>query len=319
MDNTLHLACDIETSGLDTVRGEGLIHCISFWNDDPSMQRCIQWGEEAKDFLAEVLAYGYKLWFHSAQFDVASISAHSGIGITPDQYRCTQMLAHSINPQLNSYSLDALTGTKMNYADEMIKAGMFSRTLKTKELSSEEKARLFALPFNYVMEAYNLQDTKSTWELREKLLPHLEKDARLAKGYYEIQNPFVEVVMSMHNGMFVDANAMSSLVEDITGDINSNYEAFLTKHPAIPKLSWKKDIKSWVPTGELSEPNLGSPNDVTSLLYMAGWNPKEFNKDTGRPLTDKATLQSLVAQESTTPPLKAVITEMLDIRSLNGI
>lgn len=315
----LHIACDIETSGLDTVRGEGLIHCIAFWNDDPAMQRCIQWGDEAKDFLVEVLAQGYKLWFHSAQFDVSSIREHSGIVITPDQYRCTQVLAHAINPQLNSYSLDALTGTKMSYADEMIKAGLFTRTSKTKELTPEEKRRLFVLPFNSIMEAYNLQDTKSTWELREKLFPHLEKDTRLAHGFYTIQNPFVEVVMSMHNGMYVDANAMSKLVEDITSDINANYEAFLTKHPAIPKLSWKKDIKSWVPTGELSEPNLGSPNDVTSLLYMAEWNPKEFNKDTGRPLTDKATLQSLVAQESTTLPLKAVITEMLDIRSLNGI
>jgi DNA polymerase I-like protein with 3'-5' exonuclease and polymerase domains len=312
-----YIACDLECDSLNTVRGEGKVHSVALYNEE--IQVCMEWGHEAIDFLAGILADGYVLVFHSAQYDVATLRHFTGWELPPSQWRCTQVLAHAINPQLNSYSLDFLTGTKIDYATEMIEGGMFKRTAKTKELTQEEKSRLFAVPFNPIMERYNLQDTKSTWELWQSYQPHLEMDTRLRHGYETIQNPFVDVVISMHSGMHVDVPSMLQLVRDLTEDINHEYTDFLADFPAVPKLKWEKESKEWVATGELTEPNLGSPNDVTSLLYMHGWQPKEFNRDTGRPLTDKATLQSLVAQESTSPPLSKITKRMLDLRSVSGI
>lgn len=311
------IACDLECDSLETVRGEGKIHCVAFWNDD--IQVCYEWGDKAIDFLAGLLIEGYTLVFHSAQYDVATLNAHTGLGITHKNFRCTQILAHAINPQLNSYSLAALTGTKLDYGEEMVAAGEFVRTSKTKTWTQEEKSRLFAIPFNPIMERYNLQDTKSTWELWKSQQVHLEKDARLRHSYETVQNPFVEVVISMHKGMHIDTHSMMQLFRDLIAANTSEYMDFLSDFPSIAKLSWDKDVKQWVPTGEVTEPNLGSPNDVASLLYRHGWNPKEFNRDTGRPSSDKATLQSLVAQESTPPPLAKIIRRMLDIRSTTGI
>jgi len=312
-----YIACDIEATTLNTVRGEGSIHCISFWNDE--IQICYEWGERAIDFLAGLLAEGYVLVFHSAQYDVATLRHFTGFDIPPSQYRCTQILAHAINPQLKSYSLANLTGTKLDYADEMIKEGRFTRTSKTKDLTPSEMGELFAIPFNPVMERYNLGDVESTWNLWQSYQPHLEMDARLRVAYETIQNPFIDVVMSMHNGMYIDISAMYKLVKEVSADINKEYADFLAQYPQIPKIKWDKEGEQWMPTGGFTEPNLSSPNDVTSLLYMHGWQPKEFNRDTGRPLTDKATLQKMIAEEATPLPLRKVARWMLDIRSLVGI
>jgi DNA polymerase I-like protein with 3'-5' exonuclease and polymerase domains len=310
------IAYDIETTGLGTVRGEGSIHCYSLTNDEISVT--YEWDEKGIDFLRGIIEE-YRLVCHSAQFDIASTNAFTGWGLTHEDYACTQVLAHAINPQLPSYSLDSLTGEKMDYMQAMIDAGLFTRTTTTKTPSKEEKARLFALPFSPVMEAYNLQDTKATWDLWCSQQVHLERDPRLADAYWGIQNPFVDVVMSMHNGMHIDIQAMYTLLSDVRSQVGEDYEEFLREYPLIPKIKWDKEKKMWVPTGDLVPPSLSSPNDVTSLLYMHGWEPTEFNRDTGRPLTDKATLNVLVAKESTPTPLKKIAKRMLEMRSTVGV
>jgi DNA polymerase-1 len=312
-----YIACDIEATTLDTVRGEGSIHCIAFHNDDISV--CYEWGDKAIDFLAGLLADGYILVFHSAQYDVPSLRHFTGFSLPPSQFRCTQVLAHAVNPQLHSYSLDSLTGNKMHYGEEMVKAGKFVRTSKKKTWEKEEMSRLFAIPCNSILMAYNLQDARAAWGEWKALQPHLERDSRLRTAYETIQNPFVDVVISMHGGMHVDAASMYNLMLDLHTEYVHLMEEFLEKHRSIPKLRWEKADKMWVPTGELVPPNLSSPADVASLLYLAGWTPSDFSNDTGRPCTDKYTLQSLVAKDSTPRPVVEVVKDMLAIRSIAGI
>ena len=310
-----YIALDFECDSLSTVRGEGKIHCYSLYNDE--IKVCYEWGSKGIDFLASVLADGFIPVCHSAQYDIATLREFTGWDV-PD-YRCTQILWHAINPMSPSYSLDSLTGgEKIDYMQAMIDNGLFTRSSKGKATQADKSA-LFAIPFNPVMEMYNIKDAALTWKLWQQGQAHLLADPRLAKGYTEVQMPFVDVVISMHKGMHVDAKAMMTLLGQVTDGVNVAYEEFNKDYPLIPKLKWDKDSKEWEPTGDVAPPNLASPNDVTSLLYMHGWNPTEYNRESGRPLTDKSIMSRLVADQATTPPLAKVAKRILEVRSLVGI
>lgn len=303
------IALDFECDGLDTVRGEGNIHCYSIWNEE--IQVCYEWNSKGIDFLAGILAEGFIPVCHSAQYDIATLREFTGW--TVPNYRCTQVLAHAINPMLPSYSLDNLSGgEKINYMEAMIAAGKWVGDKK-------DKSTLFALPFNPIMEAYNLKDAELTWKLWQEMQEHLVRDPRLAKAYEEIQMPFVDVVISMHNGMHVDAAAMMTMLGQLTAAVNVAYEEFLAVYPVTPKLKWNTHTTKWDLTGDVVVPNLSSPNDVTSLLYSKGWVPTEINRDSKRPVADKSILSRLVADESTLPALSNVAKHILSVRSLVGI
>jgi DNA polymerase I-like protein with 3'-5' exonuclease and polymerase domains len=303
------IALDFECDSLSTVRGEGKIHCYSLVNDE--MDICYEWNDKGIDFLASVLADGFIPVCHSAQYDIATLRESTGWDV-PD-YRCTQILYHAINPMASSYSLDTLSGgEKINYMEAMVKADLWKGTKKN-------KSTLYQVPFNPVMEHYNRVDARLTWKLWKDAQSHLLSDPRLAKGYTEIQMPFVDVVISMHKGMHVNAKAMMTLLGQVTDGVNVAYEEFNRDYPMIPKLKWNKDSKEWDPTGEVAPPNLASPNDVTSLLYMHGWNPTEYNRESGRPLTDKSIMSRLVADQATLPPLAKVAKRILEVRSVTGV
>jgi DNA polymerase I-like protein with 3'-5' exonuclease and polymerase domains len=303
------VSLDFETDGLDVVRGEGKVHCFALYNDE--IQEVWEWTEEGKERLRRLIDDAYIFVCHSAQFDISIVNNYlPGIELTHEQFRCTMVLQHLVNPQLQSYSLDAITGTKINYGELMKSVGLWD---------GKNKGELFKIPFNEYMARYNLQDTKSTWELWKSLQPHLEKDVKLKKTYEQVSNPFVEVIMSMHKGMFVDALAMLELSGNILEEVRAKTEDFLKEYPIIPKLSWDSKSQQWKLNGKKDAPNLGSPADVTALLYLNGWQPTEFKRDTGRPITDKAMLTRLYSNPDTKPELKEVARAIAEIKSLSGI
>ena len=304
-----YIALDLECTSLDTVRGEGEIHCYALWNDE--IQVCHEWDSYGIDFLAKLLAEGYTPICHSAQYDIATLRQHTGWEVPT--YKCTQVLAHAINPMAPSFSLDSLSGgEKIDYMGAMIAAGQWVGTKK-------DKSSLFKLPFNPIMEEYNLKDAELTWRLWQNMQVHLKRDPRLAKAYAEIQMPFVEVVISMHNGMHIDAKSMMKLLGDVTAAVNVAYQEFEVTYPLTPKIKWDKDSESWELTGDVTVPNLASPNDVNSLLYTMGWSPTEFNRTSKRPIADKSILSRLVADPATPPKLAQVAKRIVEVRSLVGI
>lgn len=303
------IAFDIEATGLGTVRGDGNIHCYSLVND--TVKECYEWDSFGKVMLSQYLGNDYILVCHSAQYDIASVNSLLGLNLTSANFRCTQVLAHAINNQRGTYSLDSLTGEKIDYCAEMVAAGYAT--------NPKDKAFIYALPFNPIMRRYNLQDAQLTWDLWKSYQPHLEKDARLRDSYENILNPFVEVIMSMHGGMNIDATAMMTLLQEVTAELNILTSQFILDYPRCAKLKWDKDAKQWNATGKVDTPSLTSPNDVTSLLFAHGWVPDDYKKDTGRPVTSKAVLERLVATETTAPSLEKLARGMLGIKSLIGI
>jgi DNA polymerase-1 len=297
------LACDIETDSLEPTK----IHCIAFHNE--YIHICLEWDVDAAAQLSIYLSE-YTLVFHNASFDVSVLRSIGQAYIPQGSYLCTQVLAHAINPQLPSYSLDNLScGGKIDYKTRM-------REIHGDHLTD---AQVYALPFSPIMEEYCLQDTALTWQLMASYQKHLLADENLYRTYHTILVPFIEVVISMKRGINIDGSRMVALLTKVTEDINSRTLQFLQDYPVVAKLTWDKVNRQWTPTGKTSSPNLKSPNDVNSLLFGAGWVPTEFNRDTGRPVTDQSVLQRLIASETTAPQLRTLVKSISDIRQLTGI
>lgn len=303
------IVLDFETDGLSTVRGQGKIHCFGLANDH--IQLVYPWDLATSPlYLQDYLDEGYKFICHHAEFDIATFNSHTGMSLTSDNFLCTQVLAHAVNPLKKRYSLDALTGQKLDYGAMMQKRGLWDGL---------DKAELYRIPFNDTMAEYCLQDCIATWELFKDLNAHLDADPRLEKSYLEVLNPFVEVMMSLYGGMYIDATKMMSMLAELSADIETGYSEFLIQYPTIAKLSWKADIKQWIPNGKMGVPNLGSPNDVTSLLIMHGWQPDEFKFDTGRPVTSQNVLRRLAVNPDISEDLRVLADRLQKLRALIGI
>lgn len=302
------IALDFETDGLDAVRGKGKIHCFALVNDN--VNEAHVWNEQSKSLLIDYVKEGYRFICHSAQFDISVLNSFLGLKVDHTQFACTMVLEHLINPQLHSYSLDAITGQKLDYGQLMKETGVWD---------GKDKSDLFKLPYNPIMARYNLQDARATWYLWKSRQVHLESDINLAQGFWEISNPFVEVIMSMHNGMYLDTMKMVELSKTLKVRIREKTEEFLSEWPIIPKISWDKDKQTWYINGKTGVPSLSSPADITSILYLNDWTPTEFKRDTGRPIIDKAMLTRLYTSEGTNPQLKEVARKLSEIKSLQGI
>lgn len=300
------IGLDLETDGLSVVRGEGRIWCVSLWS--PEYEFHSAWHHHAIDHIQELIDDGFVFAIHNAAFDVAAIEAHTGLTIP---YICTQVLAHAINPQLDSFSLAALSGgEKIDYGKEMTEAGLWT---------TKDTADLYRIPYNPIMARYNTKDAKLAYEQWEEGRLHLEQDERLCNSFFTVSNPFVRVIMSMHGGIQVDSAKMSTLLGDVNVAFQSKVAELITEYPRIVKIKWDKENRMWVATDKTVEPSISSPNDVTSLLISNGWVPDEFNRDTGRPVTSQNVLRRLVAEPSTPPQLRHVAEMIQDIRQLYGI
>lgn len=300
-----YLAIDLETTGLST---KDDIHCIGYCNDD--LEGVLRWDADSMVQLEDWLDRGYILMSHHAAFDKRMIEAHLGRHIPPSQFLCTEVLAHAVNPQLDSYSLDSLSGgEKIDYGARMIAEGLWD---------GKNKADLYRIPYNPIMVEYCLKDTKLCWAQWKKYLPHLEKDERLANGYFNTLVPFIDVVISMDNGIEVDAQALMTLLQEINGEINELTSSFIQKYPSIPKLKWDKESKMWTATGKYTHPSLSSPSDVTCLLLTHKWEPDDYT-EAGRPKTTQAVLDRLVASVDTPPQLKEVASAIKEIRTATGV
>jgi DNA polymerase I-like protein with 3'-5' exonuclease and polymerase domains len=296
---------DFETSNLAVVRGKGVVHCFSLVNDD--IAEVYEWCDESKQMLLNLAANGYTFIAHNAKFDKAVMQQFAGIS---PPFICTQVLAHTINPTLMSYSLDSLTGAKLDYAYMMETSGRWDGV---------SKKELYELPFNEIMAEYCLNDAQATWVLYKDLMTHLDADKRLHDSFFKVLNPFIDVMISLNGGMKIDSRALMALLGELSADVDKEYAKFLVDYPKVVKLKWNKEGKKWEATDKMGVPNLSSPNDVTSLLFSKGWVPDDFKWDTGRPVTTQNTLRRLAVTETASPQLRELANRLQQLRSLIGI
>lgn len=306
------IAADLETNGL--LREVTTIYCCAFVEDDNEV--LIVGHNEVIEYCRTLLADGIVLAFHNAGYDVAVLRKF-GLVINKGQYICTQVLWHKINPAMGGYGLDAMAKrfgmAKQDYKADLVAAGLFDPTV------SKDDSDIWKVPYNPVMGEYCLMDTRICWKLWVEGSEHLMLDKRLASSYWEVHLPFVEVIMSMANGMYVDRLALVKLGTEMIAAQEEKLNEFYAKYPNVAQLKWNKDQRDYeIVEGKRHAPNIKSPNDVASLLYSYGWEPAERDFKTNRPKTSQATMRySLATLED--GPLKTLIAELSDLKSVEGI
>jgi DNA polymerase-1 len=303
------IAADLETNGLLDEVTE--IYCCAFVDEESEV--LIVGHDAVLGYCRTLLADGVILVFHNAAYDVAVLRKF-GVNIKQGQYRCTMVLWHKINPSMGGYGLDVMAKRvgmqKTDYEAALTAAGMYDPSVGES---------IWLTPYNTVMGDYCLQDTKVCWRLWSDGKRHLAADKRLSSSYYEVHLPFIEVMMSMSGGMFIDRAALVRLMTEMLAAQQERLNAFNEKYPKVAKLKWSKEIREYeVQDGQFHPPNIKSPNDVASLLYAHGWTPVERDFKTNRPKTSQATMRySLATLED--GKLKDLIAELSDLKSVEGI
>lgn len=293
------------------------IHCVGLVGG--RFDTVLKWGKLTAALLKHVIVDEPDVMFviHNAAFDVKVLRYH-GVDIPPNRYVCTMVAAHAINPQMHNFSLKAygesVDDCKIDYEAALIAAEMW-------EPSAKGDKSFYDLPFNPLMESYCLQDTRLALQYWGDCQAHFEHDERLRKFYWEVALPFIEVIMSLGGGLHVDLQAMLKVASELMPEINAKSLAFEQAYPRCVGISWDKVAQRYNPKNppEFHTPNLGSPNDVCSLLMSHGWVPDDFKVHTGRPVTSQNTLKRLVATPDVNPVLKQLAERIAELRSLIGI
>jgi DNA polymerase-1 len=314
LDELRVIAADLETDGLQ--RTVTKIHCCGLYNSDT--QEVIVGHDTVLCKLQDMLDDGWVLAFHNAAYDVAVLRGF-GLRINEGQYICTQVLWHKVNPTLGSYSLDNLGKRfdvqKGDYMQDLVDAKLFNPAGN----KDADKSAIWHVPYNEAMRIYCLQDTRICWLLWQAGEMHLLADERLQSSFLTVHLPFVEVMMSMQRGMFVDRQALITLMYGLLAAQEVKLNAFYSKYPSVAKIKWDKELRDYRIEGDKRHcPNIKSPNDVNSLLMANGWEPTERDYKTNRPKTSQATLRYSIA---TLPDgkLKNLIVELADLKSCEGI
>lgn len=285
---------DIETTGLKTTIGEESI--LGVYLDDEGYD----WSDaEQKNMLSsavnERLANGATFIAHNAEFDIGSLRKF-GVHIPKGRYICTKVLSHCINPQRISHSL-------ASYGDEL-------------DHQKLEQPPSFLKEWDTALATYCHNDVKLLRAVWYHLLPHLQRDKRLRRSFFNIHMPFVEVMMSLHKGMCIDSEAVVDVMQKMVVGLEVSLTEFNEKYPFVGKLKHNKE-EGYSFTGKMVTPNLDSPNDVVSLLIQHKWKPSELTK-TGRYQTSQAILKRDFAQ-APEGPLKELLGRLIDLRSCLGI
>jgi DNA polymerase I-like protein with 3'-5' exonuclease and polymerase domains len=287
------LALDIETTGLDTIRGHGAVLGYCLYNDTTSLHH--SWTPEAQQYLRHEVESGTVFICHNAEFDIKSLRQF-GVRIPSGQYYCTKVLSHGVCPIRHQHSL-ASWGEELDYP-------------KATQPSS------FLTVWDDALAAYCMTDTKLTWYLWEHLSRHLTKDTRLADSYYNLHMPFVEVMMSLHGGLHVELDRLVPTLSELLAGYEHELTEFVYHYPTTPKL--KKTPNGLVMTGKNVTPNTSSPLDIISVLLCSGWKPKDYTP-AGLPATSKAILNRDLSEAPEGSALQLCLQRLLKVRALYGL
>ena len=312
-----YVPLDLETTTIALLKqGKGSIHCGCVGEE------VFPWeGGHLERAINNVLAQGDNFLIHNAAFDVWTLRMF-GVNIPPGRYIDTMVLGHSINPQrlrhsLSSYAVE-FGSQKIDYMQRLIDVGLWEKRPKSDPTYSD----YFNLPYHIVkpyLDEYCLQDGKLLTLLWGEMRKHLAQDEKLARSFYEVHLPFVEVIISLSEGLHIDCNAMLTLANDLLVAIERAEEDFYTEFPLTPEIKWDKTLCEYKVTDKLRRPNLLSPNDVHSLLFSYGWIPSNYKRDTKKPVASQMVLGLLLSKEDTDPKLRRVTDCICKIKSLYGI
>lgn len=202
---------DTETTSLEIIEAQLL--GISFsWEKGRAFYVVIK-GEQGKEFLKQLKPifenHKIKKVAHNMKYDAAILHTH-GI-MMANYYFDTMIASYLFNPGVPQNSLDYLAFSRLKH-----------KMISIQELigSGKNQISMAEVPDAKVAE-YSGEDADYTWQLYEMFKDELETE-KLAKLFYEIEMPLIEVLIEMElNGVKIDAAALKELSHKVTRKINT--------------------------------------------------------------------------------------------------
>ena len=231
---------------------------------------------------------------HNASFDVPVLRIR---GMNLSNYYCTMVGAHSWDTALDSYSLDELTGEKIDLAAELDKAGydvtnkedVYAWYGKGDSFVDELFVRYLAADVNAVHVLYNAQ------------LASFATDTRATHCLLKINQPYIERIIELESGVLIDTSRLDEVelnLSNIQREAKERIDQFIVQVPGDTK-EYKNGVYKSNGTVtynhcQLVDFNPGSSDHVTyALTKLYNWKPTVLSDKTGKPSTKTEVLEAL--------------------------
>lgn len=200
--------------------------------------------ESAAYWVEKYLEQGYKFVIHNAAYDIAALRTH-GIDIPEGAYRDSMLLAYLMQPEgMREHSLASwgvrLGIPKMDVRKALIEAGLMNGT--------EKKGHEFTLGWIPIIQEYAQQDTKVTLLLWHYLNQERFYDEALFWSYYNIELPYIEVIIDMERGALLDRDELITLRDKVKLELDDLEQQIHAYAPLVPSsVSWNAKTKTYDP------------------------------------------------------------------------
>lgn len=202
--------------------------------------------ERAVEFIDLRLSQGYTMVCHNAKYDYSVLKTH-GLKhtIKPGELSvaCTMQMAYFRDSNLDSFSLDYLTGQKDDVIEKCAEAGVFEGYEKLPSKAdfwntdwSDNKDVL------KVIEDYCIQDLKATVVLYKRLASWYNCNPEYIPSLLLREFPAIEFLSQLERvGAYVCPTRLSDLSQDLNRQLTEARGQLTAEVYKLPKLSWKED------------------------------------------------------------------------------
>lgn len=231
---------------------------------------------------------------HNASFDVPVLRCR---GINLKHYFCTMVAAHSWDTSLESYSLDSLTGEKLDLHQCLDEAGY--------DVSDKESVYAWygkgdaEVDEHFVR--YLFGDLAATRTLYLSQLDSFTTDALALGCLLQINIPYIERIIELESGVQIDTTKLGEVeanLSRIQAEARERIDKFIVQVPGDTK---KYKGGRYTCNGEtvydhcqLIEFNPNSGDHVAyALTKLYNWQPTVMSEKTGKPSTKTEVLEAL--------------------------
>jgi DNA polymerase I-like protein with 3'-5' exonuclease and polymerase domains len=227
--------------------------------DKPFIKNFSTW-ESFVDHLQPLHDQGYALVCHNAKYDIPLLTTR-GFRLNWSLVYCTQVLAYLDRNDRDSYSLDALTGAKMDLLEELKECNMLEPATTTKEFWAHDWSHNPGV-LDY-MQAYCDQDTRACHKLYKGIAKVISEASCVA--YHRVEQPMLKVLVSMERrGIPVQRELLLSSLERFSREVESHTQAIRERYGLLPELKWNPATEEYEPAEQIYAK--GCYKNATTLL-----------------------------------------------------
>lgn len=207
--------------------------------------------EKAVRYIDTMLAQGYVMVCHNAKFDYSVLKTH-GLNhtIRPGVLSviCTMQMAYFRDSNLDSFSLDYLTGAKDDIIEKCAEAGVFEGSDKL-----PSKAAFWSTDWSgnelvlRIVSDYCIQDLRATVTLYRKLAAWYNSNPEYIGALKDREFASIEFLSQLERyGAYVDQTKLSDLSQDLQRQLAEARGQLVAEVYKLPKLKWRDN--EYVPT-----------------------------------------------------------------------